>query len=165
MSIGQSLAAELQYEAQGTRRVLERVPLENREWAPHDKSMSLVRLASHLAEIPGWADTIIKQEQFEMDTGSYVPSEAGSRQELLEMFDEGVKKAIELLSQTDDDRMMGVWRMFADGKKVVEMPRAMVVRGFMLSHLIHHRGQLTVYLRMQDVSLPAIYGPSADEEN
>lgn len=165
MSIGQSLAAELQYEAQGTRRVLERVPMENREWTPHEKSMTLVRLATHLAEIPGWADTIIEQEQFEMDTNAFVPREAESRPELLEMFDEGVKKAIELLSQTDDDRMMGIWRMFADGRKVVEMPRAMVVRGFMLSHLIHHRGQLTVYLRMRDVPLPAIYGPTADEDS
>jgi uncharacterized damage-inducible protein DinB len=165
MSIGQSLSAELQYEAQGTRRVLERVPLDNREWTPHTKSMSLVRLASHIAEIPGWAGTILEQDQFEMNTSEYVPREANSSAELLQLFDDGVKHAIELLSEVDDDRMMGIWRMIADGKTVVEMPRAMVVRGFMLSHLIHHRGQLTVYLRMQDVALPAIYGPSADEEN
>ncbi|MCP4639771.1 MAG: DUF664 domain-containing protein [bacterium] len=154
---------ELDHEAKVTRAVLEGVPEDRFDWQPHEKSMSLVRLASHIAETPGWVESIVNQDELEMDMEAYVPYEASSKDELLETYDRNIASVMENLKAQADDHLMAVWRMTSGGQVLVEMPRIGVIRSFLLSHTYHHRGQLTVYLRLLDVPVPSVYGPSADD--
>lgn len=165
MNIVEPLIMELEYEAGTTRRLLERVPEEHFGWKPHPRSMTLAQLASHLAEIPKWVEPIITMDAMVLDMEDYRPYVATTRDELLLALDTNLNMAVEHLEERSNDHMTAVWRLKAGDKTLLEMPRAGVFRGMILSHMIHHRGQLTVYLRMKDVPLPAIYGPSADEQH
>lgn len=163
MSLGQMLAAELKHEAIATRKMLERVPADSFEWHPHDKSMSLGRLASHVAEVPLYGGAILTQDEFDIAAVDYKPSTLSNGNELAETFDKAVAGTAELLNNISDEDLMKTWR-FRKGEQVFfELPRAAVIRTMVLSHLIHHRGQLSVYLRLNDVPLPSVYGPTADE--
>lgn len=165
MGIIDAMIGEFTQEVALTRKILERVPEDNYAWQPHEKSMTLGRLASHIAENPGWVASILQMEVLDMDAGGYVPFNAKNKVELLETFDEKVAEAMAIMPGQTDEHLVGIWRMKMGGKIVMEMPRVAVLRMFLLSHTTHHRGQLSVYLRMLDVSVPSIYGPSADEQN
>ncbi|HEX8147378.1 MAG TPA: DinB family protein [Pyrinomonadaceae bacterium] len=163
MSICGPLAAELQQEARTTRRILERVPEESFGWKPHAKSMSLGRLAAHVAELPELLIPALTQDEFDFGSGDFKPFEPKTTAELLEKFDRNIAAAAETLRRQPDERMGDNWKLRSGDHVLFEMPRAMVVRFVGLNHVIHHRGQLSVYLRLLDVPLPSIYGPSADE--
>lgn len=158
--------AELDHEAATTRRLLERVPEDRMPWRPHEKSMTLSRLAGHIAELPRWAGTVLHDDAFELDDAAergWVAAQPSTTAELLEIFDAGVAGFREAAAGLDDARMKEKWSLLKGGKTMLEMPRAVGVRSFILNHMIHHRGQLAVYLRLLDVPLPSIYGPTADD--
>jgi uncharacterized damage-inducible protein DinB len=163
MGICQTLAAELQHEAKATRRLLERVPEGSFGWKPHEKSMSLGRLAGHVAELPELVLPALTQPELDFAAGEFKPFEPQTTAGLLEKFDRNISAAVEALQRQPDDRMGEPWKLRSGGRVLFEMPRAMVVRFVGLNHVVHHRGQLSVYLRLLDVPLPSIYGPSADE--
>jgi uncharacterized damage-inducible protein DinB len=162
MTISQGLLPEFDQEMAGTRKSLERVPAGKTEWQPHPKSMTLGRLAGHLAELPGWIVETLQRDQLIMD-GSFKPFISSSPAELLAMFDAKVAEARALLAKASDEDFMKPWSLVVGGQKAFTMPRIGVVRGMVMNHIIHHRGQLTVYLRLNDVPVPSLYGPSADE--
>ena len=162
MTIAHALLAELEQEAQTTRRVLERIPDAHLSWKPHQKSFSLGQLALHVATVPGNVAELIV-----MDTvpgpPAFVQGQAATAAALVPALTESVAKARRLLGGLDDAAMGATWRLMADGREVLAMPRAAVARAVMLNHWYHHRGQLLVYLRLLDVPVPSVYGPSADE--
>ena len=164
MKIIDGLIQELQQERISAREVINRIPDDKWYWKPHEKSMSMGQLASHIVETFSWVDSIYGVEVFEFDMANYAPEVAGSKAALLAAFDEKLDAAIAVMSQQSDEDVMVNWKMVVDGNVMMEMPRIVVTRMFMVSHTIHHRGQLSVYLRLNDVPLPSIYGPSADEQ-
>ena len=163
MSIGEQLAAELEQEAKTTRRLLERVPEASFGWKPHEKSMTLGQLAGHVAQLPTLMVPAFTQDELDFATAGWKPFSPQSTAELVEQFDANVKAAAETLRGGQDERMGEKWSLKSGGHTIFEMPRAMVARFVGLNHIVHHRGQLSVYLRLLDVPLPSIYGPSADE--
>jgi uncharacterized damage-inducible protein DinB len=163
MTKGEALSLELELESKTTRKLLERVPEDAFDWKPHEKSMTLGQLASHLAENPNWVTPILEMEEMGVDA-DYKPYLAASSAELLDRFDSNTEQAIEALKSQSDEDLMTLWRFVAGGEVKMEMPRAAVIRTVILNHSYHHRGQLSVYLRLRDVPIPSIYGPSADEE-
>ncbi len=155
---------ELSHEAPVTRKVLERAPEDQFGWKPHEKSMTLGRLVTHIAESPGWVANILPQDEFVMDPASFKPTVAESVAQVLDMFDKNVALASSTMQGMADERLLATWRLKIGDEVKVEMPRIGMIRVFLLNHLYHHRGQLTVYLRLLDVPVPAVYGPSADED-
>ena len=154
---------ELDREASSTRKMLERVPEGKNEWAPHPKSMTLGKLATHVATIPSWASSL-KEDGFDIGVNSVdVPFPPPTTVGLLALFDKTIADAKAALNAIDDARAMGLWTLSMKGKPVFSMPRLAVVRTMILNHSVHHRGQLSVYLRLLDVLVPGMYGPSADE--
>lgn len=162
MNMIDGLLAELEQEAETTRRVLERIPQADLSWKPHPKSMSLGQLALHVATVPGNVAELAAMDVVPVPP-SFVQSEAASASELVPALRESVAKARRALGAFDDARMGATWRLQRDGTDVMAMPRVAVVRAIMLNHWYHHRGQLLVYLRMLNQSVPSVYGPSADE--
>jgi uncharacterized damage-inducible protein DinB len=162
MSISQGLLPEFDQEMAGTRKSLERVPEGKTEWQPHPKSMTLGRLAGHLAELPNWVVETIKRDELSLD-GQYTPFISSSPKELLAMFDAKVAEARALIQSASDADLMKPWTLKVRGQTAFTMPKIAVLRGMVMNHIIHHRGQLTVYLRLNDVPVPSLYGPSADE--
>jgi len=161
MTIIDGLLAELEQEAATTRRVLERIPQEHLSWRPHPKSMSLGQLALHVALVPG-----LVAENAALDIASpnsFIQPEAATAAELVPALAESVTKAKRALGTYDDAKMTAIWRLQKDGRDVLAMPRVAFVRAIMLNHWYHHRGQLLVYLRLLDLSVPSVYGPTADE--
>lgn len=156
-----ALLAELEQEAATTRRVLERVPEDKLGWKPHAKSMSLGQLALHIATTPGNVAKMSTQDT--MERPQFVQAEAGSVAEIVSAFDQSVATAKQVLAGTDDARLMASWRLTHGDQVLMEVPRVGILRAIMLNHWYHHRGQLTVYLRLLDVALPSVYGPTADE--
>jgi uncharacterized damage-inducible protein DinB len=160
--------AELDAEAKRTRRTLERVPEGRDEWKPHDKSMPLGRLAMLVARMPSWVGMIIKQDQLDLNPpggGSNISQRPlRTSRELVEAMDEGVAEARAALTGATEDHLMKPWQLLVSGKVVSEEKRHIVLRDTFM-HLSHHRGQLTVYLRLTGQPVPAIYGPSADDQN
>ena len=163
MSICETLAAELQQEAKTTRRILERVPEGSFDWKPHEKSMSLGRLAGHVAELPSLIVPALTQDELNFASGTYQPFVPSSTAELLEKFDRNIAVATEALQKQPDERMGDAWRLASGEQTLFKGPRVVALRGLTLNHVVHHRGQLSVYLRLLDVPVPSIYGPSADE--
>jgi uncharacterized damage-inducible protein DinB len=162
MTIADTLIAELEREAQTTRRVLERVPTDKLAWKPHAKSMTLGRLAQHVATIPGSISGWARLDSFEVENFSR-PPELESTVAILAAFEESVAQAKTNLAATDDAAMMKDWSFRMGSNPIMTIPRIGVFRTILLNHLYHHRGQLSVYLRLLDVPVPSIYGPSADE--
>ena len=166
MSIAQSLLPEFDQEMAGTRKTLERVLDDKLDWRPHEKSMTMGGLATHIANMLNWATITLTKDSFDFQPeGSepYRETQVKSRAELLAKFDQGLTAARAALAATTDEAMMEKWSLLKGGNAVFTMPRIACLRGLILNHLIHHRAQLGVYLRMNDVSVPALYGPSADE--
>ncbi len=162
MNMIDPILGELAHEAGTTRRLLERLPADRLGWQPHAKSMTLGRLATHIAEIPGWVSSIIQKDEVDM-SGGYTPQTGKSPAEIQAIFDKSVAQATDTLKGQSNDRLTATWRLKKDGKVLLEMPRIGVIRAVLMNHLIHHRGQLSVYLRLLDVPIPSIYGPSADQ--
>lgn len=164
MRIADGLIMELQAERASAREILNRIPEDQWDYTPHEKSMPIGRLGSHIAETYDWIDSIVDLDVFEFDMESYKPQTAATKEELLASFDTGFDALIAKLDEQSDEHLMGIWQMKMGGQVVMEFPRVAVIRNFMISHTIHHRAQLTVYLRLLNVPLPSIYGPSADED-
>jgi uncharacterized damage-inducible protein DinB len=162
MAIADSLVMELEMEAKTTRRVLERIPEDKLAWKPHDTSMTLGQLASHVANAQGFLTTAASADSFEFGSASLAPA-ANTRAEILDSFTQNTAKAKDLISKMDDARLMGVWTATMKGKTLMAIPRVGAIRVLVMNHTYHHRGQLSVYLRMLDVPIPSIYGPSKDE--
>jgi uncharacterized damage-inducible protein DinB len=166
MKLTEHFAAELEREGPRTRKALEHVPLGRDEWKPHPKSMPLARLAGLVASMPSWVSLIIEQDELDLTP----PAGGGQYQQpatdkLVETLNQHLVKARESLAKTNDEFLMTTnWRLRAGGKVVMEQPRHVVLRDT-LNHLAHHRGQLTVYLRLTEQPVPAIYGPSADDQS
>lgn len=161
MRIADSLIMELEQEAATTRRQLERVPAAHLTWKPHPKSMSLGQLALHVAQTPG---QVAQLADHSIDTlPAFQQAEATSLQELLSALDASVATAKAALDGWDDAAMMQTWSMSQGGKTIMSMPRVGLLRAIMLNHWYHHRGQMQVYLRLLDVPVPSVYGPTADE--
>jgi uncharacterized damage-inducible protein DinB len=164
MTMTDAVLPEYDHEMGTTRKLLERLPQERFGWKPHDKSMSLGRLATHLAEMPAWGSTVLNQDVFDMSPDSYVPREEATRADVLKLFDNNVAAARALFASKSDAELMASWTFKSNGQVMFSMPKIAVIRSMVLNHMVHHRGQLSVYLRMQNVPLPAMYGPSADEQ-
>jgi len=164
MAIRDALLPEFDHEVANTRKVLERVPEDRPDYKPHAKSMSLDRLAGHLAEIPGWASEAILQDSVEVGNASQnAPFKMTSRKQLLEEFDRRVTAGRAAIAGAGDEELRKPWSLIAGGKTIFTLPKIAVLRGYVMNHMIHHRAQLGVYLRLNDVPVPSIYGPSADE--
>ena len=160
--IADPFVAELEQEAATTRRVLERVPADKLSWKPHEKSMSLGQLALHVATIPGWVGSVLQPDSW--DAGQATgQKEAESVDELMPALEDGLSSARATLEWLDEEKAAGLWSITVNGEAILTMPRIAVVRTIMLNHWYHHRGQLSVYLRLLGVPVPSIYGPSADE--
>lgn len=155
--------AELDNEAKVTRTCLERVPADKFDWKPHEKSMTFGRLASHIAEMFGWTKDTLRTDVLDFATMDYKPFEPTSTEELLAFFDEHIAASKAALSETSDEAFMTDWTMRNGEQVYFTMPKVAVMRSFVMNHIVHHRGQLSVYLRLNDIPVPAIYGPSADE--
>ena len=164
MNLGQMLAAELEQEAVATRKMLERVPEGIFDWRPHEKSMTLGRLATHVAEIAHWTKITVVQDELDFAKFDYKPATAANAAELVETFDKTVGEAKEVLRNCSDKEIMRSWTLRNGEQIYFTLPKMAVVRSMVLSHLIHHRGQLSVYLRLHNVPLPSVYGPTADEQ-
>jgi len=164
MTIAQAFAMELQHEAANTRKMLARVPMDKASWTPHAKSMTLSALASHVAEIFTWFRITIHQNELDFATMDYKPFVPNSTEELLAFFDKNLADALESLNAVEDAKMFENWTMRQGDQIFFTLPKAAVVRTWCFSHMIHHRGQLSVYLRQLDVPVPGMYGPTADEQ-
>ena len=166
MGLSEALLPEFDQEMATTRKTLERVPEEKFDWKPHEKSTTLGGLATHLANLPSWVGHTIDKEELDMAPPGQPPlriEPARTRDEVLAAFDRNVAAARAALAGASDERLLGPWTLLQGGNKVLTLPRAAVLRSFVLSHSIHHRAQLGVYLRLNDIPVPSVYGPSADE--
>jgi uncharacterized damage-inducible protein DinB len=165
MALKDALLPEFDHEMGTTRRLLERVPETDLAWKPHEKSFSLGQLASHIANIPQWLDATCDLSVFDLASigDDARPKQPTSVADVLKAFDENVTKGRRKIDAQGDGAMAAQWTMKHGDQEIMTMPRSTVLRSFIMNHLIHHRGQLSVYLRLRNVPLPAIYGPSADE--
>lgn len=163
MSIAQSLLPEFDHEFATLRKTLERVPDDRWDYAPHPKSMSLARLTGHLAELGGWVNSTLEADELDFSTMSYTPFIPSSTAELVAKLDAIVAAARPVLAATSDATMMQPWTLRQGAQVFFTMPKVAVLRSFVMNHMIHHRAQLGVYLRLNDLPVPSTYGPSADE--
>lgn len=165
MAISQALLPEFDHEMANTRKTLERVPDDKFNWKPHEKSFAMGALATHLSNIPGWAGVTINQDEFDMAPGGegLKTPELHTIAEVLAQFDKNVGEARAAIAGASDEHLFGFWSLLSNGNKVLSMPRVACLRSFVMNHLIHHRAQLGIYLRLNDIPVPSIYGPSADE--
>jgi len=167
MSLSERLRAELDQEVQASRNLLERLPEGRWDWKPHEKSMTLSRLATHVAEIPGWSKSILKEDEIDFmspEMQSWTPREMQSKEEILAEMAGAAEQCRSHLAETTDEAFDATWTMKAGGQPLMSEQRYLVFRRQVLNHLVHHRGQLGVYLRLLGVPLPMIYGPTADAE-
>jgi uncharacterized damage-inducible protein DinB len=170
MAIRDGILPEFDHEVANTRKVLERVPEGKPDYKPHEKSMPMGRLAGHTAELPGWAKETILQDSVDVNPpGNPPPAQNAalkmtSRKQLLEEFDKRAAAGRAAIAGASDEELMKPWSLIANGKTIFTLPKIVVLRGFVMNHMIHHRAQLGVYLRLNNVPVPSIYGPSADEQ-
>jgi len=166
MKISEMLLPEFDMEMANTRKTLERIPDGKFDWKPHTKSMALGRLAGHLAEIPGWVNEAINRSELDLAPPGAPPFEPAvlkNRAEVLSLFDKNVSTARNSIVGSTNEHLFANWSLLMGGKTMMTMPRTAVLRSFVMNHAIHHRAQLGVYLRLNDIAVPSIYGPSADE--
>jgi uncharacterized damage-inducible protein DinB len=162
MSIAKDFSKELNQQAANTKKLLERIPHDKLTWKPHEKSQQIGRLGMHIAELPNTIVRAIETESFDFAATPFKAVYPNTTAEILETFEKSLLKATDILEKTTDDQLPVIWRAMRGGQLVWEMPRSAVIRNT-LNHIIHHRGQLTVFLRLLDVPVPGTFGPSADE--
>jgi len=168
MTIKDALLPEFDQEMANTRKTLERVPEDKFSWKPHPKSYSMISLATHIDTMTGWTVDTMTKDSFDISPPGAPPYKedlATSRAQLLEKFDKSVAAGRAALAGASDDAFLKNWSLLAGGKTLFTMPRFTCIRTFVMNHVIHHRAQLGVYLRLNDIPVPSIYGPSADEAN
>ena len=167
MALNEGLLLDFDAEMAKTRTTLERVPVEKPDWKPHEKSMALGRLARHVAELPTWASMIVTTDSLDIAPPGAPPYQppppAASQEELLGLFEKSAAEARVAIAGASDERLRGAWSLLVGGKTIFSMPRLSVLRMTVLNHMIHHRAQLGVYLRLNGIPVPGLYGPSADE--
>jgi uncharacterized damage-inducible protein DinB len=166
MKLTELCLGELEREAPASRRVLERVPEGRYDWKPHEKSMAFGYLATLVATMPGWIDMMVNQDQLDFapkEPSGYKPLELRTSRELVDAFDAALAKGRAALKGTTDEHLMTSWKLLAGGRVVSEQSRYIAIGDGVLNHWAHHRGQLTVYLRLNDAPVPSVYGPTADE--
>jgi uncharacterized damage-inducible protein DinB len=166
MSLSEMLLPEFDQEMANTRKTLERVPDDKLDWKPHEKSTTFRGLATHLANLPTWAIHTINLESIDLNPVGAPPmrmTPVNSSAEALETFDQNLNAAREAIAGASDEHLLKPWSLLNGGQTVLTLPRVGVLRGFVMNHNIHHRAQLGVYLRLNDIPVPSIYGPSADE--
>lgn len=166
MKLTELFIADLQRDAEATRHVLERVPEGRNNWKPHEKSMELGYLTALVATMAGWVEFMVNTDEFDIapvNGAGYQQPKFESRTQILQLHQQSLEKAINALRNTTDEHLEKPWKFMARGKVLTELPRHINIRDSVINHLAHHRGQLTVYLRLTSASVPAIYGPSADE--
>ena len=166
MSYADSILPEFDHEMAGTRKVLERVPEEKLDWQPHPRSHTIGWNANHLAELPGWGVAILTQPQFDfapVGGPRYESPKLRTRREIVDLFDRNASAIRQAIAEVRDDAMGQTWSLLGGGKPIFTMPRSAVMRSFVLNHMIHHRAILCVYLRLNDIPVPGLYGPSGDE--
>lgn len=163
MRLIEPMIQEFAQEAATTRKLIALVPEGKNDWKPHEKSMGMMALVSHMVDSLGWVDEMLDTDVFEMDPAAYQPYQAATVAEALEAFDAKVAHVKVRLAPEEDGHLMMPWKMVANGQTAFELPRIVVIRNFLISHLIHHRAQLGLYLRLNDIALPSVYGPTADE--
>ncbi len=162
MAISDGLIGELEMEAATTRKVLERIPAEIFDWKPHEKSMEMGRLAMHVADMFSWYVATLETDELDFAAG-YEEAKPTSTEELTVLLDKNVAAATESLKNTDDETLRKNWKLRNGETVYFDLPKIQVLRGMVMNHIIHHRGQLSVYLRLNNIPVPEIYGPSADE--
>ena len=165
MSMNQGLIAELKMEAASTKKILERVPADKNDWKPHAKSMKMGNLANHVAELPGWISMTMGTDELDLSTMDYKPTIPATNAELIGKLDENVNKAVASLEKASDEDFGKMWTLRNGAHVIFTMPKIAVLRSMAYSHHYHHRGQLSVYLRLLDIPVPGMYGPSYDEMN
>src|SRR5215204_555004 len=163
-NLATALIGELQLEAATTRKCLERIPADKFDYKPHEKSMSMGRLATHVAEMTGWVIETVNKTELDFATMDYKPFEPQTTDELVEYLDKIIGEAVEALKTASDEAMIENWTLRNGEEIYFTMPRIGVLRGMVFNHIVHHRGQLSVYMRLNDIPVPALYGPSADEQ-
>lgn len=165
MGISKSLLPEFDYEMANTRKTLERVPDEKFDWKPHDKSFAMGSLAGHLANLPSWGSLTLSSDSFDLAPGGEpVKSQVlANGKDVLAKFDENVAATRAAIEGASDQDLFKPWTLLSNGNTILTMPKVAVLRSFVMNHMIHHRAQLGVYLRLNDIPVPSIYGPSADE--
>jgi len=163
MSMAKGLLGEFDMEMASTRRMLERLPEDKLEWKPDPKSMSMGRLAAHVAEMPGWGALTMNSDELDFSKGEYKPGVASSRAEALKILEESAGAARAAIEKASDADFMKPWTLRSGDQVFFTLPKIAVLRGMVMNHTIHHRGQLSVYYRLTGVPVPALYGPSADE--
>ncbi|HWJ91617.1 MAG TPA: DinB family protein [Flavisolibacter sp.] len=159
----ESIIRELEHEAGQTRKMLQRVPMDEKDWKPHEKSMSLGRLATHVAELPRWITMTLTTKELDLMNPPWKTNKAGTTSELVALHDESMRMAVDALKSATDDAMMEKWSLRRGEQVFFSMPRISVIRTMSMNHIIHHRGQLSVFLRLLGVPVPGKYGPSADD--
>lgn len=164
MAIAQALLPEFDQEMANTRKTLERVPDSKWDYKPHPKSGTMGWYAGHLANLPSWPIFTIRQDELDLAQPFDTPS-TKNRAEVLAVFDKNVADARQAIAGASDQELMKPWSLKKGGQTLMTLPKVAVLRGFVMNHIIHHRGQLTVYLRLNDIPVPALYGPSGDEGN
>jgi len=164
MSIAQKLLPELKYEASNTRKVLERLPDEHFDWKPHEKSFSLGQLAAHIANLPSWLTIALSTDEFDLASGGFARTDDKNFSDVMNRFEAKINAASEALSAASDEKLTGTWLLKKGGVKMLELPRVAVIRSMVMNHTIHHRGEMIVYMRLLNLKVPGLYGPSADEQ-
>jgi uncharacterized damage-inducible protein DinB len=163
MQLNKPLLGELQHEAASTKKILEKVPEDRLSWRPHEKSMTLGRLSGHISELFGWISSIITSDELDFAKRSYKPFIPESSEQLLQHFQTTLDTARKDLEAASDEDLLKHWKLRAGEHLIFDLPRIAALRSSAMNHIIHHRGQLSVYLRILDVSVPGMYGPSADD--
>lgn len=163
MAINQAFLGELDYEAISTRKMLERIPANKFDWKPHEKSMTMGELANHLADMFSWYKATLEKDELDFAAGYENPNET-TPEELVALFDKNLAGAKESLQKSEDHIFPQSWTLRSGEHVIFTMPKASTLRTFVVNHIVHHRAQLSVYLRLNDIPVPSIYGPSADEQ-
>ena len=161
--IRQGMIKEIEHEGSQTKKILERIPIDHFNWKPHEKSKEIGALAIHVAQIPAWTSRILAATDFDLATFKRDTPQINSADDLVNMLSENIRKAVEDLQKASDEDMMQTWTFRRGDHVVFSLPRAAAIRNLSMNHLVHHRGQLSVYLRLLNIPVPGMYGPSADE--
>ena len=161
--IKQAMLNEIEHEGAQTKRMLERVPVDKFHWKPHDKSREIGQLAVHVAQIPAWTSRVLAAPDFDMMTFKRDVPEIKSADDLIKISDANIQKAIQDIENAKDEDMMVMWTFKRGDQIIFTLPRVAAIRNMAMNHLVHHRGQLSVYLRLLNIPVPGMYGPSADE--